>query len=84
MRLRRHPVSFWALAVGLALLTGLVMSRLVGEASARAARLGGLRPVPVAARAVDAGHLLTAADCEVTAHPSGTVVVVQGPRFSTR
>ena len=65
VHLRRHPVWFWAFAVGLALVTGLTVSRLVGEASARAARLGGLRPVPVAARPVAVGHVLSPSDVAV-------------------
>jgi Flp pilus assembly protein CpaB len=70
VRLRRHPLSFWPLAVGLALLTGLTVARLVGEASARAARLGGLRAVPVAARPVDAGQRLSDADVAVRRLPA--------------
>ena len=70
MRLRPHPRSFWPLALGLALLTGVVVARLVGEASSRAARLGGLRSVPVAARAVEAGQVLSAADVAVRRLPA--------------
>ena len=77
MRLRRHPVSFWAFAVVLALVTGLLVTRLVGEASARAARLGGLRRVPVAARAVDPGHVLSAGDVAVRHLPAA--VLPAGP-----
>jgi Flp pilus assembly protein CpaB len=62
VRFRRRPWLFWSFAVGLSLLTGLTISRLLGEAAARAERLGGLRQVPVAARGVDAGQVLTAAD----------------------
>ncbi|HET7489336.1 MAG TPA: SAF domain-containing protein [Acidimicrobiales bacterium] len=61
-RLRRSVLPFWLLALALALVTGATVARLVGEASARAARLGGLVAVPVAARPVAAGAVLRAAD----------------------
>lgn len=78
MRLRRSPSPFWVGAVALSLLTGLTVSRLVGEASVRAARLGGLVDVVVAARAVDAGRPLRPPDVAVrrlpaAALPSGPV-----------
>lgn len=80
MRLRRSPLPFWALAVALALFTGLTVTRLVGEASARADRLGGLVDVVVAARTVDAGKPLGPADVTVRrlpadALPDGAVAV---------
>lgn len=70
MRLRRSPVPFWVLAVALALSTGLTVNRLVGEASARAARLGGLVDVVVAARSVDVGKPLRPADLAVRRLPA--------------
>lgn len=70
MRLRRSPLPFWALAVALALCTGITVSRLVGEASARAARLGGLVDVVVAARRVEAGKSLRPADLTVRRLPA--------------
>ena len=70
MRLRRSPLPFWALAVALALFTGTTVSRLVGEASARAARLGGLVDVVVAARRVGAGKPLRPADLTVRRLPA--------------
>ena len=70
MRLRRSPLPFWALAVALALFTGITVSRLVGEASARAARLGGLVEVVVAARRVEAGKPLRPADLTVRRLPA--------------
>lgn len=70
MRLRRSPLPFWALAVALALFTGTTVSRLVGEASARAARLGGLVDVVVAARRVEAGMPLHPADLTVRRLPA--------------
>ena len=73
MRLRRSPVPFWALAVALAAVTGLTVFRLVGEASARAARLGGLVDVPVAARRLDAGTTLRAGDVAVRRLPAASL-----------
>lgn len=70
MRLRRSPLPFWVLSVALALLTGLTVSRLVGQASARADRLGGLVDVAVAARPVDAGAVLRPADVAVRSLPA--------------
>ena len=69
MRLRRSPFPFWALAFAVALGTGLLVARLVGQASDRAARLGGLVDAPVAARAVDAGAVVRARDVEVRPVP---------------
>lgn len=65
MRLRRRPWLFWFFAVSLALLTGLTVARLVGEATSRAERLGGMRKVAVAARTVDAGQRLSPEDVAV-------------------
>lgn len=62
MRLRRSPLPFWVLTLALALLTGVTVTRLVRDASERAARLGGLVDVPVAARAVEAGTPLRSVD----------------------
>lgn len=73
MRLRRSPLPFWALAVALALATGLTVARLAGEAADRAERLGGLVEVPVASRAVDAGSVVRAADVEVRSLPRALV-----------
>lgn len=62
MRLRRSPLPFWALALVLAVTTGLTVGRLAQQASQRAAELGGLVDVAVAARPVDAGRVLRDAD----------------------
>ncbi|MGI8686390.1 MAG: Flp pilus assembly protein CpaB [Acidimicrobiales bacterium] len=70
MRLRRSPLPFWVLSLALAAGTGTTVSRLVGEAADRAARLGGLVDVPVAARAVDAGEVVRAADVAVRRLPA--------------
>jgi Flp pilus assembly protein CpaB len=77
VRLRRSPLPFWALSVALALGTGLAVTHLVGEASARAARLGGLVDVPVAAHPVDAGVVLRARD--VTRRRLPADAVPEGP-----
>ena len=68
---------FWSLAVGLALLTGATVARLVGEAATRADQLGGLREVPVAARAVDAGQVLSPADVVMRRLP--VALLPEGP-----
>lgn len=73
MRLRRSPLPFWLLAVALSLVTGLSVGGLVNEASRRAARLGGLVDVPVAARSVDAGRALRPADVAVRRLPAAVV-----------
>lgn len=70
MRLRRSPLPFWALAVALSLVTGLTVTRLVGEASSRASRLGGLVDAPVVTRQVDAGATLRAGDVAVRRLPA--------------
>ena len=70
MRLRRSPLPFWVLSLALAVFTGLTVSRLVQEASDRAARLGGLIDVNVAARPVDAGAVLRPADITVRRLPA--------------
>ena len=77
MRLRRSSLPFWAFAVLLSLVTGLTVVRLVGEASARASRLGGLVDVPVAARPVEAGASLRARDVAVRRLPAA--VLPDGP-----
>ena len=82
MRLRRSPLPFWVLSLALAAGTGLTVARLVGEASARAARLGGLVKVPVVARAVEAGDVVGAADVSVRSLPAGALPdgpVADGP-----
>lgn len=69
-RMRRSPVPFWLLAAAAAVATGGTVARLVGEASARADRLGGLVAVPVAARPVEAGAVLRPADVAVRRLPA--------------
>lgn len=81
MRLHRSPLPFWVLAVATALFTGVTVNRLVGEAAARAARLGGLVDVVVAARSVDVGSPLRAADVTVRRLPADALP--DGPVLST-
>src|SRR5437870_1135925 len=47
-RLTRSPIAYWLVVVVLALLTGMVAARVVGNAGALAAQYGPLRPVVVA------------------------------------
>jgi Flp pilus assembly protein CpaB len=77
VRFRYRPWLFWSFAVVLAVATGLTVSRLLGEAAARAERLGGLRDVPVAARPVDAGRALSPADVAVRRLPAA--LLPEGP-----
>ena len=70
MRLRRSPFLFWLVAVALALVSGLTVTRLVGQAAARAARLGGLVEVPVTTRPVDAGEVLGSGDVTLRSLPA--------------
>jgi len=65
------------LSLALAAFTGLTVARLVTDASARAARLGGLVDVAVAARAVDAGEVVRAADVASRRLPAS--VLPDGP-----
>ena len=73
MRLHRRPLVFWSLAVGLAVATALTVSRTIGEAANRAEQLGGLRTVPVAARSVEAGRLLTSDDVALRRLPAAAI-----------
>jgi Flp pilus assembly protein CpaB len=70
VRLRRSPLPFWLLSLALAGLTGLTVARLVDEAATRAAELGGLVDVPVAARPVAAGRTLRDGDVAVRRLPA--------------
>jgi Flp pilus assembly protein CpaB len=77
VRLRHRPWLFWFVAVSLAAVTGLTVASLVGEAASRARRLGGLREVPVVARAVAAGQRLSPADVAVRRLPAA--MLPEGP-----
>lgn len=69
-RLLRSPLLYWAAAGGLALLTGSVVAGSVGRAESLAARYGPLAPMVVAARPVERGSALAAADVTVHRLPS--------------
>lgn len=71
--LRRSSLLFWSATLAVAGATGLFVSHQVSEASARAARLGGLRDVPVAARPIAAGRVLRAADVVMRRLPAAAV-----------
>jgi len=71
--LRRSPAAFWTAAGALALLTGLVVARLVGAAQAEADRYGSPRSVAVAVRLVPAGEVVSAGDVEVRRVPAAFV-----------
>jgi pilus assembly protein CpaB len=61
-RLARSPLVYWVAVALLAVVTGGVVSRLVGEARASAARYGSLRTALVATRSVELGAVLRDAD----------------------
>jgi len=69
-RLARTPFVFWLAVAGLALATALVVAGALGRVQALARRYGPLRPVVVAARPVDRGVGLAAADVEVRRLPA--------------
>lgn len=71
--LRRSSLLFWSTTLAVAGATGLFVSHQVSEASARAARLGGLRDVPVTARPIAAGKVLDAGDVVMRRLPSAAV-----------
>jgi pilus assembly protein CpaB len=64
-RLTRSPLAYWLVVACLAGFTGLTASGLVASAADRAAVYGRLRPVLVAARAVEAGAVVRPADIGV-------------------
>jgi len=69
----RSPLSYWVAVGGLALVTTLAISGLLGRARTEAARYGSPRPVLVATRDVAAGNPLRAGDVEVRSLPSALV-----------
>lgn len=73
MGLRRSSLLFWSATLAVAATTGLFVSKQVSEASARAARLGGLLDVPVATRPIAAGEVLRPADVSVRRLPAAAV-----------
>ena len=76
MRLRllsRSPLTYWVAVGGLALVTTLAISGLLGRARTEAARYGSPRSVLVASRDVPLGAQLRAGDVEVKSLPSALV-----------
>ncbi|MEA2826705.1 MAG: pilus assembly protein CpaB [Actinomycetota bacterium] len=73
VRLARSPVAYWLVVAVLALLTGMVAARVMGNAGALAARYGPLRPVVVAMRPLEAGTVVTAADLAVRRLPASVL-----------
>jgi Flp pilus assembly protein CpaB len=71
--LRCRPSAYWAVALALALVTALVVTRAVGRAEAHAARLGGLRAVAVATATLPAGATIGPGDAEVRRLPAALV-----------
>ena len=71
--LRRFPVGYWACALALTVVTGLVVARAVGAASEAASQYGALVRVPVVARPVDAGAVIGAGDVSVRLVPRSLV-----------
>lgn len=80
-RLSRRPVPFWLAAIALATLTGLSVARLVGQASAEAARWGDLRPTAIATADLEAGATVGPGDVEIEHRPAALVPdgAVDGP-----
>jgi len=72
-RLSRSPLAYWLVVAVLALLTGMVASRVVGNAGALAARYGPLQPVVVAVRALEPGSVVDAGDVAVRQVPGSLV-----------
>jgi Flp pilus assembly protein CpaB len=71
--LSRSPLTYWVAVGGLALVTTLAISGLLGRARVEAARYGSPRPVLVATRDLSAGTELKGSDVEVRSLPSGLV-----------
>lgn len=81
LRLPRRPAPYWILSVGLALLTGVVVNNLVGQAAAEVARYGETTAAVVVVRQVEAGSRLGAGDTELHQVPAS--LVPDGARRTT-
>jgi Flp pilus assembly protein CpaB len=73
VRRLRRPVPFWLVTTLMALVSALVVGRLVGDASAAKARFGALVPAVVVTGDVDAGTTLDGADVELRSLPAALV-----------
>lgn len=69
-RLTRSPFAYWVAVVALAAFTASTIAGQVSRAGAQAARYGNLRPVVTAARPVELGAVVRAADVVVRAMPA--------------
>ncbi len=72
-RLRRHPLTFWVVAATLSLITGAVVTNMVGKAELEASRFGTLRPVLVATKHLPAGSELGPDNTELRSYPNSLV-----------
>lgn len=72
-RLARSPLAYWVVVAVLALLTGMVAARVVGNAGALASRYGPLRPVVVATHPLEPGTVVTAGDVAVRRLPASVL-----------
>ncbi len=70
----RSPLLFWFAVAGLALLTASVVAGALERARSLAGQYGPLRPMVVAARAVDRGSVLAADDLAVRLVPASMLV----------
>lgn len=70
---RRSPVVWWIGVAALALTTAVVVRASVASAAAQSARFGGLRSVPVVARPVAAGEVVSRAVIRIERRPASTV-----------
>jgi len=72
-RLARSPLAYWLVVAVLALLTGMVAARVVGNAGALASHYGPLRPVVVATHPLEPGTVVMAADVAVRQLPASVL-----------
>lgn len=73
LRRLRRPVPYWVAAVALAIVTGAVVARLVGDAQAASARYGRQRTTLVAVVDVPAGTVIGPGDTELRDLPVALV-----------
>ncbi len=72
-RITRSPLAYWLVVAVLALVTGMVAARIVGNAGSLAARYGPLRPVVMAVRALDPGSVVDTGDVVARQVPGSLV-----------
>ena len=72
-RLARSPLAYWLVVAVLALLTGMVAARVVGNAGALASQYGPLRPVVVATHPLEPGTVVTAGDVAIRHLPASVL-----------